>query len=96
VTLLSNTDIILVRHFFNPVVSGQYAALSLMGKAIFVLHNTSTYSFLPGYGIKKERKERLFRTLMLASGIVVGISAILSAVYFIVPELVLKVFLPEA
>ena len=36
-SLLSNTDIILVRHFFTAQTAGQYAALSLMGKVIFTL-----------------------------------------------------------
>jgi O-antigen/teichoic acid export membrane protein len=94
-TLLSNSDILLVRHFFNPEITGQYAALSLMGKAILYFTTPIGTVFFPFIAQKKERKEKLFETVLLASSAVVGISALLSAAYFIVPDLVLKVFFPK-
>jgi len=93
-TLLSNTDIILVRHFFQEVASGQYAALSLMGKAIFYFTIPINFVFFPLIAYKKEKKERLFGTLLLAIAIIVGFSASLSFVYFAFPGLVLAVFFP--
>jgi len=94
-TLLANSDILLVRHFFNPEITGQYAALSLMGKAILYFTTPIGIVFFPFIAQKKERKEKLLETVLLASGAVVGISAVLSAVYFIFPGLVLKVFFPK-
>lgn len=94
-TLLSNTDILLVRHFFNSELTGQYAALSLMGKAILYFTTPIGTVFFPYIAQKKERKEKLLQTVLVASAAVVGISAVLSAAYFIVPNLVLKVFFPK-
>ncbi len=94
-TLLANSDILLVRHFFNSEITGQYAALSLMGKAILYFTTPIGTVFFPFIAQKQERKEKLFETVLIASGVVVGISAILSAAYFIVPGLVLKVFFPN-
>lgn len=94
-TLLSNSDILLVRHFFSAEATGQYAALSLMGKAILYFTAPIGTVFFPYIAQKKERQERLFKTVIVASGAVVGISAVLSAGYFVAPGLVLRVFFPR-
>lgn len=94
-TLLSNTDILLVRHFFSPLEAGQYAALSLMGKAIFYFTTPIGTVFFPLIAYKKEKKEALFKTVFLAIGIVVILSAFLSFMYFAFPNLVLAVFFPK-
>lgn len=94
-TILTSTDIILVRHLFAPEVSGQYAALSLMGKAIFYLTVPINFVFFPLIAQKIERKERLFNTVILALGIVTLVSLIASFVYFTFPGLVLSVFFPD-
>lgn len=93
-TLLSNTDIILVRHFFNPFISGQYAALSLMGKAIFFFTVPISFVFFPMAAYKKEKKERLFGTLILALLLTLFISLAISLFYFVFPHIVLKIFFP--
>lgn len=94
IALMSNTDILLVRHFFNEVVSGQYAALSLMGKAIFYLIMPINFAFFPLIAYKRERKERLFGTVLLAFGIVTLASLVLSFIYFAFPSLILAIFFP--
>lgn len=94
IALLSNTDIILVRFFFSEVVSGQYAALSLMGKAIFYLIMPINFAFFPLIAYKREKNERLFGTVLLAFLIVGAASVALSLTYFIFPSLVLKIFFP--
>lgn len=94
IAIISNTDILLVRHFFVPKISGQYAALSLMGKAIFYLTAPIHFVFFPLIAYKKEKKERFLGTLLLAMGIIALFSASLSFVYFVFPHLVLAVFFP--
>lgn len=95
ISLMSNTDILLVRHYFSDVVSGQYAALSLMGKAIFYLVSPINFAFFPLIAYKRERKERLFGTVLLAFGIVTLSSVVLSFVYFAFPHLILSIFFPK-
>lgn len=93
-TVISNADIILVRTFFEPVVSGQYAALSLMGKAIFYFTSPVYSVFFPLVAQKTERNESVLKTLFLTIGLISSISIALSFVYFLAPGLVLSVFFP--
>lgn len=94
ITILTSMDIILVRHFFGAVPSGQYAALSLMGKAIFYLTAPLYFVFFPLIAQKKEKKEKLFETLALAGLVIVLFSSALSFVYFLYPNLILGIFFP--
>lgn len=95
IALMSNTDILLVRHFFNEIVSGQYAALSLMGKAIYYLVIPINFAFFPLIAYKRERKEPLFGTVLLAFSIVTGASLFLSFIYFAFPSVILSIFFPS-
>lgn len=94
IAIISNTDIILVRHFFEPLVSGHYAALSLMGKAIFYLTSPIYFVFFPLIAYKKEKEEKILATLLLAGAIVFLFSVSLSFIYFIFPHFVLNIFFP--
>lgn len=94
ITILTSIDIILVRHFFGAIPSGQYAALSLMGKAIFYLTAPIYFVFFPLIAQKKERKEKLFETVLLAGLVIVLFSSALSFVYFLYPDLILNIFFP--
>jgi len=94
ITIISNTDIILVRHFFNETISGQYAALSLMGKAIFYVTSPIYFVFFPLITHKREKNESVLNTLLLAASIVVLCSVGLSFVYFLFPHFVLSIFFP--
>src|SRR3989344_1973068 len=91
---ISYADIILVRHFFDPVSSGHYAALSLMGKVIFYITSPIYMVFFPLVAQKKEKKEKLFNTLILAVAIVFLVSSGMSFVYFLFPGIILKIFFP--
>lgn len=93
-SIISNADIILVRTFFEPVVSGQYAALSLMGKAIFYFTSPVYSVFFPLVAQKTERNESVLKTLFLTIGLISSVSIALSFVYFLAPGLVLSVFFP--
>lgn len=96
ISLLSSTDIILVRHFFDATVSGQYAALSLMGKAIYYLIGPVGFVFFPLIAYRKEKNESTTSLLLLTIGIVSFFSLALSFVYFVFPNLVLSIFFPSA
>lgn len=95
ITLFTSVDTILARHFFTPIMAGQYAALSLMGKAIFYLTFPIYFVFFPLVAQRKEKKEKVFSLLMLGTGMVVAVSAFASVVYFAFPDVVLKIFFPK-
>lgn len=94
ITILSNTDIIFVRHFFDPTISGQYAALSLMGKVIFYFTSPIGFVLFPLIAYKHEKKEPLIGTVILACGIVAVASMIPVIFYTFDPHLVLLIFFP--
>lgn len=94
-TIISYTDILFVRYYFDPVTSGQYAALSLMGKAIFYLTSPLQFVLFPLIIQKHEKKENILRTLLLAFSLVALISFVISMCYFLFPHLVLSVFFPS-
>lgn len=95
ITILQGTDVIFARHFLNSIEAGQYAALSVMGKAIFYITAPIYFAFFPLIAQKKEKSESTVGTLMLASGIIFACSLFFTLVYFIFPELIIRIFFPS-
>ncbi len=94
IILATSVDILLVKHFFNDTASGQYGALSLMGRTIFFVVQPIAFVFFPILVQKKEKGESLKETLMLSSAIV-GIPCVLAIfLYFHNPALILRIFFP--
>ncbi len=94
ITIISSGDILLARFFLTPVMSGQYAALSLMGKSIFYLTSPIYFVFFPLIAHKNEKNENTSNTLLLAGALIMGVSFFISLIYFIFPHLVLSIFFP--
>ncbi len=93
-SFFSFADVLLVRHFL-PDLSGEYAALSVMGKAIFYFISPIYIVFFPLIAQKKEKKEKLLGTLLLACFVIVISSIGMSFVYFLFPALVVNIFFPN-
>lgn len=91
---LISVDIILAKHYFNSVIAGQYAALSLMGRSIFYIVAPISSVLFPLIAQKKERKEKLIGTLLLSILLVGFPATILSIFYFLFPHIVLSVLSP--
>jgi len=94
ITILASSDVIFVKHFFSPDKAGQYAALAAMGRSIFYLTSPIYFVFFPLIAQKKERKESIFNTVLLAICIITLGSVGLSFVYFLFPTLILSMFFP--
>lgn len=93
-SILQSTDVIFASHYLNNTSAGQFAALSLMGKAIFYLTSPVYFAFFPVIAHKKEKKEKTIGTLFLASSIIFLCSAFFTVIYFVFPGIVLNVFFP--
>lgn len=87
-------DVLIIRHFV-PEISGQYAALSIMGKAIFYFISPVYLVFFPVIAQKKEKKEKLLGTLLLACFVIMTASVGISFIYFVFPKFVINVFFPK-
>lgn len=94
ITILTSADIILLKHFYSAEKTGQYAALSLMGKSIFYLTSPIYFVFFPLIAQKKERNESIYKTLLLAIAIIALFSVSISFVYFLFPTVILGIFFP--
>jgi len=88
-------DIILVKHYFNPTIAGQYAAISTMGRSIFFVVAPIGLVLFPLIAQKKERGEGLSGTVLLSLILVAIPSIFLSLIYFIFPDLVRSIFYPS-
>lgn len=94
ITSMIFVDTILAKHFFSPNLAGQYGALSLMGRSIFYVISPISAVLFPLIVQKKERKEALTGTLVLALFLVFIPSIVLTLIYFIFPGVVIKIFFP--
>ncbi|HMS22626.1 MAG TPA: oligosaccharide flippase family protein [Candidatus Levybacteria bacterium] len=95
ITVLQGTDVIFASHYLSDIEAGQYAALSLMGKAIFYITSPIYFVFFPLIAHKKEKNENTSGTILLASTIIFLCSGFLTFIYFAFPSLVLKIFFPD-
>lgn len=91
-TSLISTDIILVKHFFDPVEAGIYSTLSLVGRVIFFFSAPIGTVMFPLIVQKSAREEGYNSVFMVSLLLVFAASAILTIFYFLFPEFVLRFF----
>ncbi len=92
-TSFTSTDVILVKHFFEPRLAGFYAGLSLIGKVIFYFTFPIPVVMFPLL-VKRHSTGREFVNLFyLALFLVMFPSIAITAFYFIRPEFVINFFL---
>jgi O-antigen/teichoic acid export membrane protein len=73
--VLLNTDLIVVKHFLPPDVAGQYAALSTLAKALFVITNAFDVVLFPMATAARASGASdgtHLRTALLSIGLIVG------------------------
>lgn len=95
ITIITNADIMLIRTFFSNEVSGQYAALSLMGKAIFYFTSPIYFVFFPLIAHRNEKNQPYGKVLLLGIALIACITGTITVFYYLFPEIVLKVFAPR-
>jgi O-antigen/teichoic acid export membrane protein len=89
-TIISNVDIVLVKHFLSPEEAGYYAAASLLGKIIFFLAGPISFVMFPKaseeHTLKRRStlllRESLFYTLVISF---LGVIA-----YFVSPSFIIS------
>lgn len=92
-TSFTSIDVVLVKHFFEPSLAGYYAGLSLLGKVIFYFTAPIPMVMFP-LAVKRHTMNIKVNSLFYISIILVLIpSIIISCIYFLIPELVVKIFL---
>jgi len=89
--VLTNTDIILVKHFFSPVEAGHYSAAAVFGKIVLFLPAAIVMVMFPKtselHALEKDSSLILWKSL-LGVGFLCGV---VTAGYFLFPRLIVSV-----
>lgn len=92
-TSFTSTDVILVKHFFEPHVAGFYAGMSLIGKVIFYFTFPIPLAMFPLLVKRKAMGKKFMNLFYLAVGLVMLPSVLITIFYFLFPNLVINIFL---
>jgi O-antigen/teichoic acid export membrane protein len=88
-----STDIILVKHFFDPTQAGLYAGLSLIGRIIFFVSAPIGTVMFPIIVQKHTKGDSFSNTFKMALGLVLIPSLLLSLFYLFYPTFSILFFL---
>ena len=91
-TSFISTDIILVKHFFDPQQAGLYAGLSLMARIIFYVTAPISSVMFPIIVQKYNRQENYTNTFKLSLALVLIPSLFLVLIYMFFPNLAVSLF----
>lgn len=86
-TAMYTIDMILVKHFFNDVDAGYYAALSLIGKIVFFGSMSIALVMFPKVAELHESKGNYKRTLRKSLFLTSAFCALVTLCYFVFPKL---------
>ena len=90
-TLMYSIDLILVKHFFNAVESGYYAAAALLGKILFFATISISQVMFPKvselYNKRKESKPILIKSLLISLIIIIPATII----FYSFPKLIVNI-----
>lgn len=92
-TSLISTDILLVKHFFDPLQAGVYAGLSLVGKVIFFFTGSIGGVMFPLIVKKHAKNENYNNIFKMAIALVFIPSVFISVFYFLYPNLAINFFI---
>lgn len=89
----TSTDIILVKHFFNPIDAGLYSEMSLVGKAIFYFSAPISTVLFPLIIKRYHQGDDFLKTFYSALLLVFFPSTAITLFYFLFPHFTLSLFL---
>ncbi len=84
-TSLFSTDVLLVKHFFDPFQAGIYAALSTLGKIIYFATSPVVATMFPIVSKRQNTGENYRKVFWLTMLAVFGISSIVTLLYWLFP-----------
>ncbi len=89
-SLLSYTDIILVKHFFSSSDTGFYSAAAQIGRIILFFPAAVSVVVFPRLSEKYTKKENINVTFIKGSAIIALISVVFLIVYYFFPEFLMN------
>ena len=93
VAFISNIDVILAKHFFEPQLAGEYAALSAVGKIlIYIASAFVTVMFVVVSESHTASSPRTFKAFRSALGYITAVSLPVIFVFGFAPNIVVRIF----
>ena len=92
-TSLISMDILLVKHFYDPLQAGVYAGLSLVGRVIFFFTAPIGTVMFPLVVQRYERRENYNNIFKLSIALVFIPSILISVFYFLFPDFAIGFFI---
>jgi len=89
--LINNSDVLIVKHFFDSVTAGQYAALALIGRIVFFATWSVVITMFPLVAQKQQRQEPHRPLLWTGLGMVLGVSVAIVAATIMLPTTIVQV-----
>lgn len=94
--LINNSDVLIVKRFFDNTTAGHYAALALVGRIVFFGTWSVVITMFPLVAQKQQRQEPHRQLLWTSLGMVAGVSTLIVATTALAPELIIRVLFGAA
>ena len=94
--IINNSDILLVKHYFNSYDAGLYASLALIGRLVYFVAWMFVMILLPTVVQKKKNGENTLPVLFKYVGFVSLLAVSIVTVTFFFPEFIINIMFGEA
>ena len=89
--LINNSDVLIVKRFFDSVSAGQYAALALIGRIVFFATWSVVITMFPLVAQRQQRGEPHRHLLWTGLGMVLGVSVLIVATTALIPGPIVQI-----
>lgn len=94
--LINNSDILIVKHYFESEVAGHYAALALIGRIVFFATMSVVTMLFPIVAQKHQKGEAHRHLLYISLALVAAVSLVIIGVTVVAPNWVVNVLFGAA
>lgn len=94
--LINNSDVLIVKSFFDNVSAGHYAALALIGRIVFFATWSVVMTMFPIVAQRHERQESTRDLLWLSLGLVLAVSLVIIGAAYTIPEQIILLLFGQA
>lgn len=94
--IINNSDILLVKHYFEPMEAGLYSSLALIGRAVYFVAWMFVMLLLPAVVEKQKNGEPTAPILFKYVGYISVLSFVIVATCYIMPEFIISILFGKA
>lgn len=94
--IINNSDILLVKHYFDALDAGLYASLALIGRAVYFVAWMFVMLLLPAVVQKQKDGEPTAPILFKYVGYISALSSVIVLTCYLLPELIISILFGDA